>query len=162
MKSVAKWQKQNSVGERNHLFPFLMEKFKQIKITFILVYRFYPLPTKKHFYTSDIHYVWKGCNFVKKKKIFTILQEVICLEIKMSIFSSPWPKAQVSISDQNFVRCRSCRKHFTFSYSSPEPLRQFQPNLAQSILLKREFKFVQIKGSAFLQGKIMTKIHWQI
>ena len=48
-------------------------------------------------------------------------------------------KAQVSLSDQNlFVvrrRCRCCcRKLFTFSSSPPEPLSQFQPNLAQCIL----------------------------
>ena len=31
-------------------------------------------------------------------------------------------------------------------FCSPEPLGQFQPNLAQSILGWRSFKFVQIKG----------------
>ena len=41
--------------------------------------------------------------------------------------------------------------------SSPEPLGQFQPNLAQSILGWREFKFVQMKGPALLQGEIITK-----
>ena len=60
-----------------------------------------------------------------------------------AFFSSPEPKAQVSFSDQNLsvvrrrrcrCRCRRCRKLFTFSSSSPEPLGQFQPNLAQSIL----------------------------
>ena len=57
------------------------------------------------------------------------------------LFSSPEPKAQVSFSDQNLSvvrrRCHSrrrCRKLFKFSSSSPEPLGQFQPNLAQSIL----------------------------
>ena len=35
--------------------------------------------------------------------------------------------------------------------SSSEPLGQFQPNLAQSILGCREFKFVQMKGHALLQ-----------
>ena len=58
------------------------------------------------------------------------------------IFSSPEPKAQVSFSDQNLstvrhrccCHCRRCCKLFTFSSSSPEPLGQFQPNLAQSIL----------------------------
>ena len=58
------------------------------------------------------------------------------------VFSSPEPKAQVSFSDQNlsvvrrrwrrYRRC--CRKLFTFPSSSPEPLSQFQSNLAQSIL----------------------------
>ena len=50
------------------------------------------------------------------------------------VFSSPEPKAQVSFSDQNlsFVRrrrcrcrCFRCRKLFTFSTSSPEPLDKF-------------------------------------
>ena len=36
----------------------------------------------------------------------------------------------------------------TFSSSSPEPLRQFQSNLAQSILGWRGFTFVQIEGPA--------------
>ena len=55
------------------------------------------------------------------------------------LFSSPEPKAQVSFSDQNLAVVRRCRRRrrrklFTFSSSSPEPLGQFQPNLAQSIL----------------------------
>ena len=57
-----------------------------------------------------------------------------------SLISSPEPKAQVSFSNQNLsvVRRRHCRRRwrklFTFLSSSPEPLGQFQPNLAQSIL----------------------------
>ena len=62
------------------------------------------------------------------------------LKDNSSVFSSPEPKAQVTFTNQNlsvvrhrrFCRCR--RKLFTFSSSSPEPLGQFQPNLAQSIL----------------------------
>ena len=57
--------------------------------------------------------------------------------IHACIFSSPEPQVQVSFSDQNFfVVCRPCwrcHKLFTLSFSSPEPLGQFQPNLAQSI-----------------------------
>ena len=88
-------------------------------------------------------------------------------------FSSPEPKAQVSFSDQNLSvvrrrrrRCRRCRrccrKLFTFSSSSPDPLGQFQPNLAQSILWWRGFKFVQMKGPAFFKGIYIyevAKIH---
>ena len=44
-------------------------------------------------------------------------------------------------------------KLFTFSSSSPEPLSQFQPNLAQSILGWRGFKFVQMKGPPFSKGR---------
>ena len=48
-------------------------------------------------------------------------------------------------------------KLFTFSSSPPEPLGQFQPNLAQSILGWRGFKFIQMKGPALFQGEIITK-----
>ena len=78
-------------------------------------------------------------------------------------FSSPEPKAQVSSSDQNLSvvrrRCRRCRcrKLFIFSSSSPEPLGQFQPNLAQSVLGLRGFKFVQMKSPALFQGEIIMK-----
>ena len=87
----------------------------------------------------------------------------------INIFSSPEPKAQVSFSDQNLSvvrrrcrrrRCRHrchCHKLFTFSSSSPEPLGQFQPNLAQSILGWKGFKFVQMKGPALFPGEIITK-----
>ena len=53
--------------------------------------------------------------------------------------------------------CLSVCKLFTFSSSSPEPLGQFQPNLAQSILGWWGFKFVQIKGPSLFQGEIITK-----
>ena len=82
------------------------------------------------------------------------------------LVSSPELKAQVSFSDHLSSVCPSvcpsvC-KLFTFSSSSPEPLGQFQPNLAQSILGWRGFKFVQMKGPALFQGEIITqmgKIH---
>ena len=44
-----------------------------------------------------------------------------------------------------------------FLSSSQQPLSQFQPNLVQSILEWREFKFVQMKGRVFSQGEINTK-----
>ena len=68
-----------------------------------------------------------------------------CIQIKKNkkIISSPELKAQVSFSDHlSSVVCLSVRlpvcpsvclsvcKLFTFSSSSPEPLGQFQPNLA--------------------------------
>ena len=60
-----------------------------------------------------------------------------------------------------FVRrlsvCPSVCKLFLFSTSSQEPLGQFQPNLAQSILGLRGFKFVQMKGPALFQGEIIKK-----
>ena len=85
----------------------------------------------------------------------------------VSIFSSPEPKAQVRFSDQNLSvvrRCRQhwrwrchCRKLFTFS-SSPEPLGQFEPNLAQSILVLNGFKFVHnYEGAVLFLGWIIKK-----
>ena len=54
--------------------------------------------------------------------------------------SSPEPKAQMSFSDWNlFVVRFCCRKLFTFASSSPEPLGQFQPNMAQNKLGYWEF-----------------------
>ena len=84
---------------------------------------------------------------------------------KYNLFSSPEPMAQVSFSDHNLsvVRQRCCccccrRKLFTFSSSSPKPLGKFQPNLVQSILGWRGLKFIQMKGHAFFQGEIITKL----
>ena len=42
--------------------------------------------------------------------------------------------------------------------SSPEPLAQFQPNLAQSILVWRGYKFVQMKSNALFQGEIILHL----
>ena len=81
---------------------------------------------------------------------------------KTYIFSSPELKAQVSFSDHlSSVVCQSvcpsvC-KLFTFSSSSPEPLDQFQSNLAQSILGWRGFKFVQMKFPNLPKGEIIGK-----
>ena len=75
----------------------------------------------------------------------------------LGLLSSPEPKAQVRFSDQNLsvVRRRRWRwrKLFTISYFSPEPLGRFQPNLAQSILGLRGFKFVQMKSPVLFQGE---------
>ena len=53
-------------------------------------------------------------------------------------------------------------KLFTFSSSSLEPLGQFQPNLAQSILGWMRFKFVQM-NDPFSRGYNYkkAKIHWR-
>ena len=40
-------------------------------------------------------------------------------------------------------------------FFTPEPQRQFEPNLIQSILGLLTFKFVQMKGQASLQGEII-------
>ena len=97
--------------------------------------------------------------------------------MKHIFFRTPELKAQMSFSDHlSSVVCLSvclsvhpsvrpsvC-KLFTFSSSSPEPLGQFQPNLAQNILGWRGFKYVQVKGPSLFQGEIITqiaKIHWR-
>ena len=82
--------------------------------------------------------------------------------IQFQLFSSPELKAQVSFSDRLssvvcLSVCLSVCKLFLFSTSSPEPLGQFQPNLAQSILGWRGIKFVQMKAPAFFKGEIITK-----
>ena len=85
------------------------------------------LPTKK-----SVASKW----FSPPKAIFTkFLKVCVCTcEFTCKFFSSPEPKTQVSFSDQNLsvIHCR-CHKFFTYSSSSPEPLGQFQPKLAQSI-----------------------------
>ena len=78
--------------------------------------------------------------------------------LTLYIFSSPELKAQVIFSDHPSSVCPSVCKLFTLSSSSPEPLVQFQPNFAQSILGSRGFKFVQMKGPALFQGEIITQI----
>ena len=83
--------------------------------------------------------------------LFKCLITCVMTEYKMEIFSSPEPKAQVIFSDQHqslglglsvvvivvvvIVLVLIENLSITFSSSSPEPLGQFQSNLAQSILL---------------------------
>ena len=105
---------------------------------------------------SDVLTYWIRTQWISNQVIFgtngTVLKfprlfffiklNWLCFELNPLngyIFSSLEPKAQVSFSDQNLSvlsrRCRRrCRKLFTFSSSSPEPLGKFQPNLAHCIL----------------------------
>ena len=53
--------------------------------------------------------------------------------------------------------CPSVCKLFLFWTFSKKSLGQFQPNLIQSILGWRRLKFVQMKGLALFQGKIIMK-----
>ena len=76
------------------------------------------------------------------------------------------PKAQVSFPDHSLsvVRRRHCssrcRKLFIFLSSSPEPMSQFHPNLAQSNLAWRGFKFV-IRGDHNKTAKLHERnIHF--
>ena len=74
----------------------------------------------------------------KNERFILQIQYQILARRNFSHFSSPEPKAQVSFSDQNLFVLGHCRyrrrKLFTFSSSPPEPVGQFQLNLAQSIL----------------------------
>ena len=86
--------------------------------------------------------------------------------------SAPELKAQVSINDRllsvcpfvrSFVRPSVCK--LSTLPSSPEPLGQFQLNLAQSILGWREIQVSSNEGPCpFPRGDIyeITEIHWRI
>ena len=76
--------------------------------------------------------------FLRKKKTEKRRESVQGSVFYMICFSSPELKAQVSFSDLSSVVCLSvclyvC-KLFLFSTSPPEPLSQFQLNLAQGII----------------------------
>ena len=70
----------------------------------------------------------------------------------------------MSFSDHCLSFCLSVCQLFIFSSSSPDPQSQFQPNLAQSILELRGFKFVQMKVRPFPRGDNYKRvlIHWRI
>ena len=119
----------------------------------------------------NVHFASKGfliCfkfTWVHRHKAFLSLRMFSSLRIfstlSFLLFSSPELKVQVSFSDRllSFVHCPSvCPsvKNYIFT-SSPEPLRQFQPNMAQSILGCTGFKFIQMKGHAHFQAEIITK-----
>ena len=103
--------------------------------------------------------------FITRKNV-TCFKRVLCLPFIARIIrflTSPELKAQVRYwsSVRPVVRPSvgpSACNRFTFSTSSPEPPRQFQPNLAHSILGWRGFNFIQRKRILF-QGEKITK--WQ-
>ena len=77
-------------------------------------------------------------------------------KIRQNVLIFQAPKEQwlskVDITNLSIVTFCCSRKLFTFS-----SLGQYQPNLAQSILEWKGFKFVQMKGSIRFQGEIITK-----
>ena len=90
---------------------------------------------------SDTHSVTRGASFLAQLSwklkwafLITCRPSSVCLSV-----------------------CPSVCKLFTFSSSSPEPLGQFQPNLAQSILGWRGFKFVKMKGPVLFKGEIFRE-----
>ena len=76
-------------------------------------------------------------------KFVDCLFDFQCAKWGLFIAEKSFENLQLSV-----VRRRRCRKLFTFASSSPEQQGQIQPNLGQSILWYREFKFVQMKGPA--------------
>ena len=97
----------------------------------------------------------KGRTLTKKPAVYS-LRWLVCMHARFlaqcssELFWSPADFKQTSCP------WNLCLYIFTFS-SFPEPLGQFQPIVAQSILGWREFKFVQIKGHALFKGEIITK-----
>ena len=83
--------------------------------------------------------------------------KILLLQNHSANFNLPWHKAYLD-EDQffNFVQMKG---HALFQgeifTKSPEPLGQFQPDLAQNILGWREFKFVQIRNHSILKKKKM-------
>ena len=74
--------------------------------------------------------------------------------IIVSYFLLTWAESSSELFWSPFVVvCLSVSKLFLFSTSSQEQLGQFQPNLAQSILGWKGFKFVQMKGPTFSKGR---------
>ena len=74
------------------------------------------------------------------------------------VFSSPEPKAQVSLSDDNLSvvrRCRCRRKLFTFSSSSPEPL--ISTKLGTKHPWVKGIEVCSNEGPRPFQGEIITK-----
>ena len=69
-----------------------------------------------------------------------------------AIIDSEW------FSSVRLTVCPSVSRRFTFSLSYPEPLGQFQPNLAQRIIGWRGFKFVQIMDPVPFQGEKLKNI----
>ena len=96
-------------------------------------------PTTAKVYAPFLQRKWGGLIIEKQFCKFNLNIKQLLHQHSDIIFSSPELKAQVSFSDHLssvlcLSVCLSVCKLFTFSSSSPEPLDQFQPNLAQSIL----------------------------
>ena len=119
--------------------------------------------------TADSNDTWSKnrrsfCNQYISRKVYIPMCFVVCFlahlswKLKWAFRSSVVRRLSVCLSV-----CPSVCKLFTFSSSSPEPLGQFQLNLAQSILGWRGFKFVHMKGPPFSRkdNYEIVKIHWR-
>ena len=73
---------------------------------------------------------------------------------RSQVYSNEWPHPFPR--GENFKIVKLLFKNL-WKPSSLESLGQFQPNLAQSILWWKGFKFVQMNGPVLFQGEIITK-----
>ena len=73
--------------------------------------------------------------------------------LNVTFFSSSELEAQVSFSNCLLAVCLSFCKLFTFSTSSPKPLGQVLPNLAQSILGKGDSSLFKWRTTPFFKGR---------
>ena len=106
----------------------------------------------------NLYKLWKKLHYTKNNGtivIYHIKGFFLIGFIKIVLFSSPELKSQISFSERLlFVVCLIIYHIWT---SSIEPLGQFQPNMVQSILQQRVFKFVQMRVHAVFQGDIIKK-----
>ena len=135
------------------MYVFWRKTFFWKIYTFFLYYKFMYCATGFQVgYKQD--YMIKNCPSVTKLVMF--IYHFFLLE-------SFFQRHQVTFSHWNFsVVCHLCccpfallllwTFHISINASSPEPSCQFQPNLAQSLLGWREFKFVQMNGHTLFQG----------
>ena len=128
---------------------FLKQKKKTLEFCFKF-WRCYEQSESKVDWTGN--YYW-NCQ-IKDCKTALPVERILIYPGYIFVFS--WSSTLVRFLDclSSFV-CPICLcKLFTFSSSSLEPLHQFQPNLAQSILGWIRFNFLKIKGhlNSFSRG----------
>ena len=125
-------------------FPFLAHLSWKLKRAFLIACR----PSS----------VWPSGRLAVNFSQFNLL-----LQKHFANFNKTWHKASLGEEDSILFKWRvkpfSCLFSLTKSqntlrkFSSPEPLCQFQPSLAQSILGWRGFNFVQIKALPFIKER---------
>ena len=108
--------------------------------------------------------------FLSFYKMFPILWIILHVLLKYESESERVVKDKKHLNPlSNFFPCNYVNTFIWFKWnlkkyideikksSCPEPRSQFQPNLARSIPGWRGFKFVQMKGHALFQRKIIMK-----
>ena len=87
---------------------------------------------------------------------FNLLNLIVIFTYKETILVHVWILAH--LTKGLTYRCCCCRQLFTLFSSFQEPLGQFGPNLAQSMLVLWEVKFVKMKGHTLFQGEIIVTL----